>query len=208
MVLAPAPAMPSFPWPPPQASTQLVLPNNLLVPGQQNPTLGTVDNRIAAALTGAGYPERSYLAVPDGFAIVTKLEQIADDGTPKQPPARWVTAPGSGPSIFSLSDYIRALFTADPGYYRVIVFAVTDVPFAATGARPTEDQSNNWLRSGFNTLPASLKQKAYSDAYSCTALVYEFERTVSTSPQLTSNGPDAATHLRKAGIWSQLGGGQ
>ncbi len=203
-----APAMPVFPWPPPQPSSRLVLLNSLLVSGQQNLNLGNVDDRITTALLGAGYSERAYFAVPDGFAIVTKLEQINNDGTSKQPPARWVATGDSGSSAFSLSGYIRALFTANAGYYRVIAFLVTDVPFAATGAAPTEDQTNSWLRNGFNTLPAEVKQKPYSAGFSCTALIYEFMRTESSPPTLTSNGPDAETHLQKAGIWDKLKGGQ
>jgi len=204
----PAPSMPTFPWPPPQASSRLVLANSLLVSGQQNPNLGNIDDRITAALLSAGYSERAYFAVPDGFAIVTKLEQINNDGTSKQPPARWVATGDSGPSSFSLSSYIRALFTANAGYYRVIAFLVTDVPFAATGAAPTEDQTTSWLRNGFNALPADVRQQPYGAGFSCTALIYEFERTESSPPTLTSNGPDAETHLQKAGIWDKLKGGQ
>jgi hypothetical protein len=204
----PVPAMPSFPWPPPQSSSRLVLLNSLLVSGQQNPNLGNIDDRITAALLSAGYSERAYFAVPDGFAVVTKLEQINNDGTSKQPPARWVATDDSGPSSFSLSSYIRALFTANAGYYRVIAFLVTDVPFAATGAAPTEDQTSSWLRNGFNGLPADVRPKPYGAGFSCTALIYEFMRTESSPPTLTSNGPDAETHLQKAGIWDKLKGGQ
>lgn len=113
--------IPSFPWPPPAASADEVIPRATLEQGAIPKSLGDVEARLASALRANGYVERSYYAVPDGFALVTRLEQIGSDGTSKPPPGRWSLSSRSA-SDFTLSDYVRALFTADPGYYRVIVF--------------------------------------------------------------------------------------
>ncbi|MBV8774528.1 MAG: TonB family protein [Deltaproteobacteria bacterium] len=72
-----------FPWPPPKASARVVLPGRLFQESNQQLPLRAIDLKLSTALESAGYLERSYFAVPDGFALVTRLEQIDIDGTPK-----------------------------------------------------------------------------------------------------------------------------
>ena len=78
--------------------------------------LGDVDSILSNVLHGNGYVEQSYYAVPDGFALVTKLDQINTDGTSKALSDRWSIAPANvSLSYFSLRSYLPALFTAAPG---------------------------------------------------------------------------------------------
>ena len=87
--------------------------------------------------------------------MVTRLEQYEEDGTSKVPPDRW-SVDVLPLRTFSLSDYIRALFQANPGYYRIIIFVVTPVPFVESSATVSRDEAMEWLRTGLNKLPASL----------------------------------------------------
>jgi hypothetical protein len=169
-------------------------------------TLGNLNDALISGLESTGYFDRSYYPVPDGFALATHLEQISADGASKAPPARW-SAEAPRLEHFSLSDYVRALLTADPGYYRVVVFVVTDVPFAQSGAEPTMDQAQKWLGGGLNVLPASIASTPFSPNTVCTALIYEFTQSESRHPALLLPSPlDAHTHLVKSGLWNAFGG--
>jgi hypothetical protein len=86
----PGQKMPHFPWPPPKASAMVVIPGDFLrkTPGKVC-YLGDVERKIHAALESSGCFEKSYYGVPDGFAMVARLEQINRDGTPKEVPDRW-----------------------------------------------------------------------------------------------------------------------
>jgi hypothetical protein len=125
---------PMLPWPPPSPSSQVVIDRNFLVEAGRPPaTLADVDGTIQAALGGAGYSGSTYWSVPGGFAIVTPLEQTDANGAPLGEQVRWIAAI-AGMRAFSLSEYLRALFTAPPGYFRVLVFVVSPQPFAPTDA--------------------------------------------------------------------------
>jgi hypothetical protein len=115
---------PEFPWPPPKASTFTTLSDEYFRKSDEEIVLlRDVDNQLSKALEDAGYAEKSYYAVPDGFALASRLEQINPDGTPKPELERW-TIKHRPLTKFSLSSYIRALFTSQPGYFRVIVFVI------------------------------------------------------------------------------------
>ena len=157
-----------------------------------NQSLGDVDKLLMDALSKAGQVERSYFSVPGGFALVTRLEQINPDGSPMAGADRWVTT--AGPlRKFTLDAYIKALFGSAPGYFRVIVFTVTDQPFSATGKAITEGEAIGWLDDGFDHLPQEIAVLPYTATHVCNALIYEFE---------TDGGPNAPTVIRP----SRLGG--
>jgi len=46
-------------------------------------------------------------------------------------------------------EFVRALVNAQPGYYRVIVFIVTNQPWSRTGTKPTGVKADKWLAEGF-----------------------------------------------------------
>jgi hypothetical protein len=171
--------------------------------------LRDVDARLSAALDSRGYIEKSYFAVPRGFAVVTRLEQIDNTGRPRTPPARW-SANAGGLTDFSLGAYLRALFTAEQGRYRVIVFTVTDVPFTEGDQRVTSEEALEWLRHGLDKLPPSLAALPYTNDVTTTALIYEFERTSGNTPAaaraVLPSTIGAREHLAGAGLWSALGG--
>ncbi len=204
----PSTTAPQFPWPPPAASAAEVVPARLLASSVRLERLGGVDTVLTAALEINGYNERSYFAVPQGFAMVTRLEQIAADGSPRPPPGRWSANPPRLADGFSLRSYLRSLFTADPGYYRVIAFIVTDVPFTQSEKSITTIEAEEWLRSGLNFLPEWIGTQIYTPQVVCTALIYEFERQPNRDPNvLLPSRLDARTHLVRSGLWNAIGGG-
>ncbi len=198
---------PLFPWPPPAASGTTPIPRELLVSRSGATTLSDVDTRLQTALEAAGYPRGSYFAVPGGFALVTRLEQINRDGTSKAPPDRWLSTGAPPTTDFTLLGYLRALFLASPGYYRVVVFVVTPLAFAQAPVTITPAETTQWTETGLNRLPRQIGSLTFTPArHECTALVYEFQRA-SESDAPTVNVPGvvlARAHLEKAGVLAAL----
>lgn len=191
-------------WPPPQASVQTVVPLPILDSGEPA-TLGNVARQIEAALDETGYYERSYYAVPDGFAIVARIEQIHSDGTPLNPPERW--APEVRPMRrFSLTAYFKALFMSQPGHFRIVAFVVTSRSFTQQGEQIGRQEAQAWLDGGLNMLPSDIGAKPASARHVCTALIYSFEQPGRDFPlRFVDPSPiPARLHLQRAGLWSEL----
>jgi hypothetical protein len=194
--------IPAFPWPPPKASASEVVPSDFFIHGGR-PSLGQVANQVDDALDETGYLERSFFWVPDGFAMVTRLEQINSDGTVKEGAERWGSETTSLKD-FSLTSYLTALFTAQPGYYRIIVFIVSPHPFSQSNINIEEEEAKAWLHKGLNKLPPSLADHQFSADYSCTALIYEFLKTRQQTNLMIPSPQQGRTHLQLAGLWEAL----
>lgn len=200
----PPAALPVFPWPPPKPSAFSVIPRRLATGGGKNLRFGDVARRIEAALFQANYAERSYLAAPGGFALVTRLERILADGRPDME-RRWFGA--KQVSDFSLRRFIKELFLSDPGRYRLIVFVATDREFAATGAAIDATAAEELLQSGLLTLPRQLAALPFTANHEVTALVYEFERPEGGQARQIQPSPiDGIVHLRGAQLLQALEG--
>jgi len=139
-------------------------------------TESDIDRKLSAALDNdkCRYFERSYYGVPDGFALVTRLEQINSDGTSKEIPDRWSTEIGPLRK-FSLKPYLDALFRARTGYYRIIVFIVTLHEIVYTNTPPDRDKAEEWVIDGSDRLPDAIRKLEFSEKngkmYACTALI-------------------------------------
>ena len=196
--------MPEFPWPPPKASASATISRELLLGDKEHPELGDAVAALDLAFGKAGYGERSYYSVPDGFAMASRIEQINQDGTAKEPADRWsLEVPPM--RKFSFSAYLTALFRARPGYYRVIVFVVTSKPFSQSNAKVTSEEAELWISSGLNALPEDIARGKYTSAHKCTALIYEFKR-METQPAKFVD-PSEITgqiHLEKSGLLAAL----
>lgn len=193
--------IPKFPWPPPQASSEVQIRNKWVSEGDQTKLLD-VAQKLESALGIAGFETWKYSSVPHGFALVTQIEQILPDGTPRGERFR-----ADLPSLSDLSfvEFLIALARAPSGYYRVIVFVVTDTPFSRGDTTPTESEARRWLDAGLNKLPASIGEMIYDEDYRTTALIYQFKKlskqpATFVSPSLSSG----RTHLERAHIWDAL----
>ena len=201
------PPMPQFPWPPPIPTATLRLPDSLVaIPGRDS--LGAVLARLRTALTRVAdvdWQPSIYAIDTTGFAVVTRMEAIDADGRPKPGAERWNTPRDRLPSrISGLVDYLRALFFARPGFYRVVVFAVTDLPSQPSSDTLDARRAEALVRGGTDDLPASLKRFPLGPDGRCLALIYEFEKpSEGDSARLVTSTPVGAwQHLALAGLWT------
>jgi OmpA-OmpF porin, OOP family len=193
--------MPEFPWPPPAWSARIVLPS---APFRTARDRGQFSTILSEALNQAGYNEKSYYEVPGGLAIVTRMERIYADGRPDAPSERW-SIEGGYPQHLSLTDYLKALFLTQEGYYRVIVLVMSDRSFGASDDSLTSSKALSLLAHGDNT-PSSAKMKEpLPPNYASTALIYEYSKQEGKPPvQVVPGHLDGKTHMVKSGVWSAL----
>jgi|GEM_PF-261900 len=200
-----ASTMPHFPWPPPKASTTVKIPRNLIVKSNPNILLSEIAKQFESILGKAGYDQISYYYFPSGFAIVSQLEQINKDGTPKSEESRWNNK-YEKPKVFNLESYIRALFTAQPGYFRVIAFIFTSKPFNQSDKTITKETGDFLIHAGSTVLPKKIFDIPFSSDYYCMALIYEFKQvTINDRPTLVDPSTvSGKTHLVNTKIWKEL----
>lgn len=199
--------LPAFPWPPPKPSARLDISLTALNkatngerhanPGSPEPrVLGDINAALIAVLEAAGHRERSYFAVPSGFALVTRLEAINADGSAK-------LGADSLPvgNHFAMPSLLDKLLHVQKGWYRVVAFVVASNPTGASPQPPTEEEANNWLVVGDNALPDSVS-RAQVSGHTCSAYIYEFEKSdVSAAAHLMfPSSPDGTSHLTKMGF--------
>ncbi len=198
-------ALPSFPWPPPACNTRSVLPKAVF---KNRKVLGDVASKLSIALDAKGYAQQSFFSVPNGFALVTQLEQYnVKDGSVRKGNTRWLDYPAREP-YSGLFDYLTSIVMPQKGYFRLFVFVVTDQPFGGTEPPVSMLEASAWLSEGFNKLPNLIAGMPFEAAYDVTALVYEFEVPESNrKPVQRCPSPrfSAKTHLQKAGIAAKLG---
>ena len=170
----------SFPWPPPAFSCQSVLDPKLLKGAKK---LKDVDQLLSTALESLHYDDKTYYFIPGGFALVSRIEQINEQGESLPPPARWSVETASQKEL-SWKEYIRRLFFTTQGYFRIIVFVVTDRPFAASDDKVSREVAMDWVLHGMNVLPAKIGGMSLSASSNCTALIYEYQKPESGKPIL------------------------
>lgn len=198
--------IPRFPWPPPEASASSRVPSKFLMNPEGATNLAEVAHTLETALNQSDYAERSYYAVPGGFALVTRLEQFNPDGTSKQTPERWAVdvAP---PKVFSLASYLQALFMAKEGHFRIITFIVTSSPFIQSlQTEIRREEAMEWLATGIQILPYSLGKLPYTEHHYCVALIYEFEQpTRNHDPYFKKLSTlPGVEHLKRSQLWGIL----
>jgi hypothetical protein len=192
-----------FPFPPPECHTSYELPNYIF---SNNQTLGDVSRKITKALGANDYPFR-YMSVPDGFAIVVQMEQYNKDGSIMTGSSyRWVDYPPQ--ESFTLSwNYIRSLIYPKKGYLRMFVFIVTSQSYSSTKTKVSKSEAAAWLSQGVNRLPKRIAGMPFSNDYSVSFLVYEFEVPESNHrpEQSCPCQYQAKEHIQLSGIQTQLG---
>jgi hypothetical protein len=197
--------LPAFPWPVPRASAVASLERR---PFASAATLGAVDRQLAEALATIGFEESGRYRVPGGFVLVTRVERFRPDGS-SWAPDRFVIDDTRAVRLghaFSLGDYLRALFTAVPGQYRVLAFVVTDRPVVQGATGLTAAAASELVSSGATDLPDDYARMPFTPAHKVVALVYEFRRTGSAeATQRLPSDLEGRTHLQRAGLLGALG---
>src|SRR3546814_19896976 len=109
--------------------------------------------------------------------------------------------------IFSLRDYFSALFSAPEGHYRVIVFVVSDKPFATSRGAASREHAAPWLQGGLNLLPAAIANLPVSANHACTALIYQFPKQgfQGEAASVLDGAPEASVQRRSHTIPNQPG---
>ncbi|MEO0337621.1 MAG: hypothetical protein AAF242_00260, partial [Bacteroidota bacterium] len=136
--------------------------------------LGQVDSLVSGGLNALGYRRHSYFSLPNGFAMLTPIEQIAEDGKSLPVPGRWQDYP-AGNSFSGLLDYFRDLLIDNPGYFRIIAFTVTDKAYIDNNQEEiTRASAREWLLDGGQSLPKTLKAYPISEDIQYHIFIYEF----------------------------------
>ena len=197
--------MPILDWPPPQESARLLLDRKDLDPKRELVTLGDVADRLRKALRTAGYEDIGFYSVPEGFALVTRIEQMSKVGSPLPGPERYNSK--IAPKWDSLWSYVRAVLFATRGYFRMYMILVTSTPIYSDDERLLFDTSLHLASGGAIDLPDEMRAKLYTPAHQCAVLIYEFHQpTEDHEPNV--NVPSilsAWAHLERSGITSAMG---
>jgi len=197
--------LPEFPWPPPLPSAKIEIPT-LAFSSCKN--LSDVNDILSNALSENGYDDKAYFLVPasskNGFALATQLEQIDKDGVPKKDPNRWNSEIID--NEFSFSEYISALFFPNPGYFRIIVFIVTDISFSPSSKGVDRESAMSWLYEGATGFPDDLKSVLFTKGYNVSALIYEYElkENEEEANMLKPSKHTGKDHLKRSNLWAEL----
>ncbi|TNE58321.1 MAG: hypothetical protein EP344_10205 [Bacteroidetes bacterium] len=192
----------AFPWPPPSCAERYTIGKNL---DQTFSTIGDIDTWLCHALDNKEYWSRSYHYLPDGFALVTRLEQFQVDGSSVAEKYRWVDYPATA-GDGGLLDYLYSIFVPRKGYFRVFVFAVTDEAAGSSGKPVRREEAQKWLENATSNLPGRIAALPVNSDHFVEVLVYEFE---STDSNLKANrkcpcAQPCRVHLEKSGLMQFL----
>lgn len=199
------PDLPPFPWPPPRPTVRDLLARDLLARPAPPASFGAVADRLLAALEECGYHDRSFYGVPGGFALATRLEQIEPDGTPRPEPERWSQAVPAH-EVFDLGSFLRALFSAPEGHYRVLVFVAREGPVPLSDEEVDREMADAWAIGGDLALPPALAARPWGDGHRVTVLIYQFQITgLHGEPVAHPDGaPPVSRQLARSGLIEAL----
>ncbi len=171
-------------------------------------TLGDVGRHLESALKGAGYFNLEFYQVDGGFALVTPLELIEENGTPFKDQARWK----SNGSITSIKEWLQALAAGNYQTCRVISFVVTNQTVPRNNVYLPIADLQPWRQGGAILLAKNTADNEYMPDYEIYALVYVFkiEEKIGPSGEVERKGYQVKlivspeTHLANAGIAAKL----
>ncbi|MGJ8680588.1 hypothetical protein [Paraglaciecola sp.] len=200
-----------FPWPIPSPSSQI---DFTLYSKREieriRPTYGQANRRLQRLLFRADYTNQRYYllnkASLQGFAIATQLEQIDVNALPLPDPNRW-SADVVEASLFSMSEFLKALLQADQGYFRVLVFVISNKALTYSKEEATKETASKWLEQGQNRLFEEVIDWPYTQQSTISVLVYEFEHDENTNTYIQRQSPPrhtAKTHLNSTDLKALL----
>src|SRR5690606_27181530 len=109
--------------------------------------------------------------------------------------------------ILSFSDYLKALFYTNKGFYRIIVFVVTDdESFNFKKDVASRKEANSWLDDGLTGLSKSIGSLPFTQNHQVWVLIYEYELEENQKKaKLVKNSEHSVeNHLKKARITEVL----
>jgi HEAT repeat protein len=193
--LSPASVLPPLPWPPPASSAKGVLPQGFLADA---PSLKAALDKTSRALAAVGFDEYGLFETPGGFALVTRVERIRDDGTSHPGPDRWTNR--KLPTVDPV-EILRQVFIYKPGQWRMFSFVfTTEENFSAGESAPAEEKLRGLHLEGGKVLPEAIGRHP-SSGRRCYVLVYRLEKKLGEGVRVKYDDPlSAEKHLRQAGL--------
>ncbi|MEM0986250.1 MAG: hypothetical protein AAGJ32_08390 [Pseudomonadota bacterium] len=197
-----------FTWPPPEPSARIEIPRSLVLGGidENDRSVSRIQSRVESALETAGYVDQSFYTIGcDGFAIITRMEQIDRTGEPLEDGLRF-NAPGED-ETWSLTGYLTRLFYAPPGFYRQIILAGTDEIYDEDNlqAAPDEDQLDALFTAGSSQALDIDAAEMWGTGHKLHALIYEFETQGTRNVKQRRPSPiPAERHVETSGIYGDL----
>ena len=170
--------------------------------------------KLSQALAKSGFSQQGWYLVRGGeynepkVVVATQIEQIADNGKPKDGRSRW-SDQTSNTSVGSFPDFLSTLLKgAPPGRFRAFLFGFSEEPMynTAIGFQGRFSGMRNALRSGAR-LPVFKSLNSFStNGVNCYAFVYEYTvSSVDGSVKFIENSElTLEEHLKSSGIWKAL----
>jgi hypothetical protein len=137
-------------------------------------------------------------SVKGGFALVTDVERINEDGTPDKR-HRWEL--GHIPlRDYSLGAYLKALVFGTSDFYRFWLIVLTPDDVVNSGPLlSTEDEAKRWVGYGGSILPQTLGRENLNDRH-CFLMVYEYERRGKSNSFTYYGKKSVRDHLTQTGL--------
>jgi hypothetical protein len=196
-----------FPNPPPQPSSRYVFQSKLFSACR---TYSDVNDLLVKTLENCGYSNKfSYFLFDAGFVIATDIEQINADVTLKPSRERWFNERVSPiKNMFSLREYFKILFTAQPGYYRSFAFIISPEIYRFNANSYSKELYSKYLSQGSIGFPSEIGKAKLPNNTKVTVLIYEFKKPEQSSEAILQvDGYTGLEHLRKANIIKNLANG-
>jgi tetratricopeptide (TPR) repeat protein len=166
-----------LPWPPPKGSdgedvTARVL--NAIGP-KQDILLGDINDFLSRKFSSVKLPPSAYFSTPDhkGYAAVTRLEQIDDDGRRLEGNAGFSKElSGSGNFLWR---FFSGLVTLPEGHFRLLVAFVTpdSIDTRYSSDPVTLEVTDRWISKGCDDLPTELAKLSFTSNYKVFLRVYQ-----------------------------------
>jgi hypothetical protein len=192
-----------LPWPLPLPSSSMEVPKDLRAVPAPGSHLTVAADRLVRALHAAGYPDLCFYDIPQGFALVTPLELIDDQGLAMAHPDPKVRFSAAYPAEgFFTMRFWSDLLHERTGRFRLFVFVVVDHAFGY--AKDVTDAEVLWKHPS-PQLPLNRADLTYTSQDQWYALVYEVVHRKGTDLVTMAEHPsDPALHLAKSGITASL----
>jgi hypothetical protein len=174
-------------WPPPPPTGKTIISDTLF---KQKKTMGDIYKKLMRALYKCGYQDNKVFTVDNGFAILTKLERITNEGTPS-PTERWSTAKIRP---LTLSDYIASLLWGSVGKFRTMLFIISPFADFELNGKPmlNSEDAISLYNGGSADLPLVETRIPFSGKY-VHALIYEFNKKSCSDARIIPLGHSSLT---------------
>jgi hypothetical protein len=169
-------------------------------------TLQSINSVFVKSLSEGGYEtdRLGYFSYKDGFALITKLEMISDDGKPFGNPQRFSLEKGE--KKYSWKEMLKTLFMGNKGYYRFIIFVVSGNTIEMNKQKIlTYNEAIQTISEGKKKLPKEISMKKIPANCVAKAFIYVFEKSeVASSPIMIDLHTSGINQLKNTNLSNLL----